>query len=336
MKEQMNNTHERYIEIRNVVDLDTGEVLPNYIGITEREKVQVVSKETIEKRKEYFYRKNRTDLFNEIADGFTFSNINKVSELHFDKRFTEDEKTRIMFLGTYVSYLSKGSYLTFSNGKPINKQHVRKLLEIKEERKFYSFYNKLLDFDIVEETVINGEIGLKWSEEYHFKGKLPKGAGAKAGVLKTYDKQIQELYQAKKDNGKSMYSPKQLYTVFMMLPFVHYETNIICLNPNEPFVDCNPLELSEIAKHLGFNRSNDLKRKLLKINLKEQPVFKLDTTNKGTYITVNPFVVWRQNKMPEASLMVTFFDTAKRIAEGKGIKITVNDLLLLEGDTHEK
>jgi hypothetical protein len=323
-------TPDDYISRRNIMDMDTGEVLGSKVVIDEPEKVNVVLSKLSESRKTYLNIKRRKDTFDEIAEGFTFTYISKVSDLHFDTRFTEDEKARIMFLGTYVSYAEKGSLLSFSNGEPLDKKQLRELLEIKEEKKFYSFFNKLIEAEIIEEVATEYSIGFKWSEEYHFKGKLPKGASVESGYIKTYDKQIQELYKAKNEKGKALHSAKQLYTVFMMLPFVHHETNILCKYPNKPFDKCEPLELDELAKGLGFNRSNDLKRKMLKINLKELPVFRFDQTNKGTHITVNPFVVWRKNTMPEASLMVTFFDTAKRIAGSKGMKLEMKDLIKLE------
>lgn len=314
----------------DVIDKNTGEIIEGVAVIKNPEKYRFTNLETVAKQREYIERKHRKDLFEEIAESFTFTYISKVTELHFDERFTDDEKTRIMFLGSYVSYSNKGSFLTFSNGRYIKKKNLKGLLEIKEEKKFYSFYNKLVEVVIIEEVPTDAGICLRWSEEYHFKGKLPKGSGAETGILKSYDKQIQELYKAKKENGKALHSPKQLYTVFMILPFVHYETNIICKYPNKPFNECEPLEIDELTKGLGYKRSNDLKRKMLKILLKEQPVFQFNITSKATHITVNPFIVWRQNKMPDATLLVTFFDTAKRIAEAKGMKITMQDLIKIE------
>jgi hypothetical protein len=328
-KKNINN----HVYTGSFANLETGEILEDVKIITEPNKYAVVPVERIEQKKEFAERKQRNDLYMEIADGFTWSYISKLSELHQDQRFTEDEKTRIMFLGTYVSYSDKGSFLAFPNGRYIRKKNLKGLLELKEEKKFYSFYNKLLDTGIITEVPdTEGGKKLKWSEQYHFRGKLPKGSGAEAGLLKTYDKQIQELYKAKKDNGKALHSPKQLYTVFMVLPFVHYETNIICKNPNVPFDETEPLSIDELAKGLGFKRSNDLKRKMLQIELKEQPVFSFIQNKKATHITVNPFVVWRQNQMPNKTLMLHFFDTAKKIAEEKGIKVSMQDLIQLEGE----
>ncbi|MFS0637303.1 hypothetical protein AB1K84_15495 [Mesobacillus foraminis] len=329
------NNPDLYIEKRTVVDTETGELFPQALIIAEPDKVVITKKATFQSRKDFLERKNRKGVFEELAEGFTFTYISKISELHEDERFTDDEKTRIMFLGTYVSYSKKGSFLTFSNGRLIYKHNLKTLLEISSDNKFYSFYNKLVETGIITEVPEGSIKKLKWSNEYHFKGKLPKGSEGEASYIKTYDKQIQELYKAKNSKEKALHSPKQLYTVFMLLPFVHYETNLICKFPNKPFTECEPLDLNELAKGLGFNRSNDLKRKLMKISLKEQPVFQFNITNKGTHITVNPFIVWRQNKLPDDALLVTFFDTARRIAEGKGIKITMKDLIKINSPTRD-
>jgi hypothetical protein len=314
----------------DIVDLYTGEKLEGVGVIPHFENYRFTRLDILKKRKGYFERKQRNDLFEEL-DSFTFTYISKISELHQDERFSDDEKTRIMYLGTYVSYSDKGCFLMFPNGRYIRKKDLKGLLEIKEEMKFYSFYNKLVEARIITEVSTNAGTCWKWSEEYHIRGKLPKGSGAEAGILKTYDKQIQELYKEKKENGKALHSPKQLYTVFMVLPFVHFETNIICKNPNVPFEETEPLSIVELAKGLGFSRSNDLKRKMLQIELKEQPVFSFIENKKATHITVNPFVIWRQNQMPNKTLMLHFFDTAKRIAEEKGIRIEMDDLIQLEG-----
>lgn len=324
------------VKTGNFVDTETGEKFDGAKLIIDSHKYDVVPAVPAERRqqqKEHIQRKQRKDIFDKIADGFTFSYISKVSELHEDKRFTDDEKTRIMFLGTYVGYSEKGSFLMHNtNGRFIYKHRLKDLLELGNKNKFYSFYKKLIDAGIIVEIKTEAGIKLKWSEEYHFKGKLPKGYGAKdIGAFKTYDKQIQELYKAKKDNGKPIHSAKQLYTVFMVLPFVHYETNILCKYPNAPTEEAEPLSIEELAEGLGFKRSNDLKRKLLKIELKEQPVFSFIQNKKATHITVNPFIIWRQKKMPDASLLSHYFDTAKRIAESKGMKIKMKDLIVLEG-----
>lgn len=316
-----------------VPDYETGELVPAKV-VLQPEAYDVISKERKKQKKDYAEQKNRKGMYNKIADGFTFSYIQKVSDLYFDDRFSDDEKTRIMFLGTYVSYSNKGSFLVFPNGRYIRKHHLKNILEITNNKKFYRFYNKMLDVGIIteikEDDTEPPKLKLKWSEEYHFKGKSTNSNSCGKSYLKTYDKQIRDLYTAKNENGKPINSPKQLYTVFMLLPFVHYETNVICKYPDKHFADCEPMTIDELAKGLNFNRSNDLKRKLLKIELKEQPVFRFDATNKATHITVNPFIVWRQNKMPETALLVSFYDTAKRIGEAKGIRLEMKDLLQID------
>lgn len=307
---------------RRIVDVETGEILEGAIVLPNTEGYQIIKKETVSQRSEYFKQKQRKEAFDELTEGFTFSYIETVSKLHSDERFTDDEKTRIMFLGTYVSYAEKGSYLVHSNGRFIYKSGLKKVLEISKDSKFYSFYNKLVEAEIItEEETIDKEIKLNWNEQYHFRGAIKKGKKGNdtEALVKTFDTQIRELYKS--------HTAKQLYIVFLLLPFIHYGTNIICRYPNKPFTECEPMELKEIAEGIGIERSNDLKRKLLKINLYEQPVFKLETTSKGTHVTVNPFVIWRQNRIPEESLMVSFYDTARRIAEKKGIAIKIDDLI---------
>src|SRR5699024_4489276 len=113
------------------------------------------------------------------------------------------EKTRIIFLGTFVSYKENGSYLIHDNGKPILKSKLKSLLEISNNKEFYRFFNKLLDAGIVKEKVINrSNIKLKWNTEYSFKGTASNKQQKETNLIKTFDKQVRELYQEKDEQGK--------------------------------------------------------------------------------------------------------------------------------------
>jgi len=307
-------------------DLRTGEMV-NGVLITNPEEYTIISKKKEANRKEFLRRQENKELFEDIAGKFTFTLSSTIKELNQDTRFSPAEKTRIMFLGTYVAYQEQGNYLRHDNGHLIYKNKLQELLEIKNRKEFYAFYNKLVSAGIIIEEVENRTtIKLKWSNKYHFKGKAPAAALKEKNLIKTFDHQIRELYKEKNENGKSVHTPNNLYTLFMVIPYIHPETNVLCKYPEKPFDQCEPFTLTELAEAFGFNRTNDLKRKLLKVLLKGLPVFSIQQNAFYTYILVNPFVVWRSNKAPSEALTITFLDTAQRLLDKRYKKSQKNVL----------
>ncbi|WP_163583418.1 hypothetical protein [Gracilibacillus saliphilus] len=296
------------------LDKETGEITESLV-IKNPAKYTIISKEAEQKRKAFLRDKQKKSEFDETAGRFTFTQSSTIKQLIQDNRFTQTEKTRIIYLGTFVSYQEKGSYLSHDNGNLIYKNKLQSVLEMTNKKEFYKFYNKMLEYGIIQEEVLGKSIiKIKWSNTYNFRGTAPSSELKNKNLIKTFDKQVRELYQEKDKNGKKVHTPNNLYTLFMLLPYVHLESNMLCLHP-EDSTDCYPLTIAEIAKMFGYNRTNDLKRKLFKVKLKGLPVFAVVSNANYTHILVNPFIVYRSNKAPNEALMMHFKDTAERLAK---------------------
>ena len=294
----------------------TGEIQTGIL-ITNPKEYTIISKRSEAKRKEYLQGKQKKSEFDVIAGKFTFTLSSTIKQLNRDKRFSQTEKTRIIFLGTYVSYQEKGNYLVHDNGKPVLKNKLQSLLEMTNKKEFYKFFNKLVEAGIIQEKYINkSTIRIVWSSEYNFRGTAPTSALKEKNLIKTFDRQIRELYQEKDSKGKKVHTANNLYTLFMLMPYVHPESNMLCLHP-ENSIDSYPLTLTELAGMFGYNRTNDFKRKLFKVKLKGLPVFATVSNGNFTHILVNPFIVYRSNKAPNEALMMHFDDTAERLTKGK-------------------
>ena len=309
------------------INRETGEILEGVL--VNPEQYNIYSKEKEANRKAFLRGQENKELFEELAGRFTFTLSSTIKELNQDQRFTPAEKTRIMFLGTYVTYQEQGSYLRHDNGNSILKNRLQELLEIKNKKEFYNFYNKLVETGVLSE-VIEGKskIYLKWNSKYHFKGKPSSSAQKEKNLVKTFDKQVRELYKEKNEKGKAVHTPNNLYTLFMVLPYIHPEANILCKHPENDLNTCEPLSINELAELFGFNRSNDLKCKLFKVMLKGLPVFTIQQNAFVTHILVNPFVVYRSSKAPSPALLVHFKDTAVRLMTKKGLEGTHEQLLM--------
>lgn len=281
------------------------------------------SKEAQEKMKQYQADKKDYTNFTDIAGGFSFILVETLIAFHKDSRFNDMEKARIMFLGTYCSYESSGRYLMTNNNRYLLKSHLQNLLEISNKKEFYKFYNKLVETGIIEEEVLGRfEIKLRWNSDYHFKGKTTKSNLKSTDVIKGYDKQIQSLYKGKDSNGKSINTPKNLYVMFMVLPFINTESNVLCNNPLKKHEeDAEPLQLNDLADMFGYAKPHMIKSRLLHCKLFDTNVFFIgEGSHKGknyTRIYVNPYVFNRSSKAPNASLQAMFPLTANTIIQRK-------------------
>lgn len=309
------------IEILREVD-ENGE-FEDIALVRNLENKTIIDTDKLNKMKQYQANKRDYDNFIDIAGGFSFMLVDTLKELHKDTRFTDSEKARIIFLGTYCSYETSGRYLLFNNNKYILKSHLQELLEISNKKEFYTFYNKMVETRIIEEDYRGRfEIRLKWSSDYHFKGKASKNGTKSINTVKTYDRQIQSLYKEKGTNGKSINTPKNLYIMFMVLPFINKESGVLCNNPLvDDEEDSQPLELTDLAEMFGYPKPSMIKNKLLKCKLFGTNVFfvgdgmDMKKRRKYTRIFVNPFVASRSPKAPNPTLLALFPDTEKVLSE---------------------
>lgn len=277
--------------------------------------------ESVANVKEYLLEKKNYEVFADIVGGFSFMLVDTLKELHKDTRFSDIEKARIMFLGTFCSYESSGRYLFTNNNHHILKNDLQELLEVTNKQEFYKLYNKLIETGIIEEEVIGrSEVRLKWNSKYHFKGKTSSNGVKSIDTVKAYDRQIQTLYKEKNAKGKSINTPKNLYILFMVLPFINSDSGVLCNQQHNPIEEaCEPLEVSDVAELFGYARTSTLKAKLMNCKLYGTNVFfigeGMGERKKYTRIYVNPFVSSRSSKAPNASLIAMFPNTEKAIVK---------------------
>lgn len=306
------------VQFEEVIIKETGEIRKQWV-MDNPEEYTVIHNDALAKKDAYKKEKPYHTKFNTLSGGFTFTMITTLKNLIADTTFTQAEKTRIMFLGTYISYDKENNYLTYSNGKPVLKNQLMEMLEMTNRKEFYAFYNKLVEVGVITEEVVNRSIiKLLWSNKYHFKGKTTTGAGASDNMVKTYDNQIRELYTEKNAKGKAVHTAHSLFTIFTIMPYVHPVSNSLCKFPDKPCHASEPFTLQELAEVYGYTRTNDLKRMLFRIKLHKMPVVAVSETSEGTRLFINPFVVNRTGKTPNATLFTMFDSSFNVLAERKG------------------
>lgn len=297
---------------------ETGEIADVWV-LPEPERYEIVDKELKKNRDKFLKEKPYQSKFNTLSGGFTFTMMKTLKDLIVNTVFTPAEKTRIMFLGTYVSYNKETPYLTHSNGRPLLKNQLQQLLGMTNRKEFYAFYNKLVTEGVAVEEIINrNEVKLIWSNQYHFKGKAKSGASASKSLVKTYDNQVRELYLMKNDKGKALYTAQSLFNIYTLLPYIHPESNVLCRYPDKPAHASEPFTLQDLATLFNIKRTNDVKRMLLKIKLHDMPVVAISETSDGTNAFINPFLVNRTGKTPNVTLFTMFSASFNKLAEKHG------------------
>jgi hypothetical protein len=310
------------IEVERIV-YDDG-TFEDMIPVSSLKGKTIYDQKTINMKTKIMKDKKDYTKFSDVVGGFSFMLVDTLKAFHQDDRFTDIEKARIMFLGTYCSYEEAGRYLFTNNNRHILKSDLPELLEMTNRKEFYKFYKKLVESEIIYEEVKNrNEVRLKWNNKYHFKGG-PKSNGTKSTeTVRTYDYQIQALYKEKNEKGKSINTPKNLYILFMILPFINSDSGVLCHQQQNPIVeDCQPLELDDLREMFGYERITTLKTKLLGCKLYGTNVFFIGEgildRKKYTRVFVSPYVACRSgNKAPNEALVAMFPNTQKAIVQNR-------------------
>jgi hypothetical protein len=308
------------LEVERIVFEDG--TFDDYVSVGTLEGKVISDQEAVQKKAKYLRDKKSYDNFSDIVGGFSFMLVDTLKAFHQDDRFTDIEKARIMFLGTYCSYEEAGRYLFTNNNRHILKSDLPELLEMTNKKEFYKFYNKLVETSIIDEEAKNrNEVRLKWNNKYHFKGSTKSNGTKSTETVRTYDNQIQALYKEKNEKGKSINTPKNLYILFMILPFINSDSGVLCHQQRNPIEeDCQPLELDDLRVMFGYERVTTLKTKLLGCKLYGTNVFFIGEgtldRKKYTRIFVSPYVASRSgSKAPNESLLAMFPNTGKAIIQ---------------------
>lgn len=282
-----------------------------YVGlIKEGETIKVV-KEITPQQKIFLSNKNELTQHNKKLGGFIQVCYVKNQLLFNDLNLNKATISRFLYLATYIDYNDREEnvlvkYTKNNKIEYMSKRDMKYLLNLGDTA-FKSFYKEIKEKELLFEA--NNKIYL--NPIYVNKGDS-----------KFKDKEYTRMFI---DTTRDLYErckPRQhkhLSYVYQLLPFLHYETNILCKNPEE--IDINKLDklhFTDICRML--NLSNDkktmdkLKRDLFKFYITrdgEKYYFLSYVTIRqeiGTrsYYVVNPYVVWKGKNLQVAKDIIGF------------------------------
>lgn len=198
-----------------------------------------------------------------------------------------EDLARLVFIGTYISY-EKGR-LQHDNGRSINKKGLAELVGLKE-RAYRDFFKRLVAANIIREEV-DGTIHI--NPAVFYRGEITAAQAQSSARTKIYVKTVRDLYTMAAGSKRNL---KHLATIYEVLPFINFHTNIIAYNPEETDADLiKPMAHDKLAALLGYQDARKLRQTLNASKIDGKPVF-LAAENphdrREKRIVVNPRVVY--------------------------------------------
>jgi biotin operon repressor len=276
------------------VNLETGEV------------VKISSYRTVEQEKAYQEKKMR-EKSRKKAKAFTFSNMENAKEVI--QMLTTMELGYFLVLQTYIDYSNNALVKSSHNPTPMSRGDIGEVLGINNRSHVKKHIDNFLEKGLmIEKTItVDGKQVKAFciNEKYHFKGKTDNQK-----VVKAFSEQIRRIYNTN-FSKKSKKQPADMGFLYLILPYIHYETNILCLNPFEPNPEAiEALSIADICRITGLDKKN-VQAKLNNLKWDGMTVFAKVIKGRKTHLKVNPFVFYRKDGEPDNSLVTDFLIRGK-------------------------
>jgi hypothetical protein len=220
--------------------------------------------------------------------GFTFTAMDEIPEVI--ELLDEKDCGRLLFLQCFVDY--ENNRLVRGSGKSktgMTERDIREALSIGDD--FGRFFADMLRYGII---IPNDDGSYSINNRYHFRGRLTKNPR----VIRSFTAKVKELYHK--------YDPRDLGFIYKLLPYVHYELNTLCRSPHEQELDkIEALTKKEISLITGRDESTTF-RKLRRLQFDGMYVFAQVIRGKEKFYKLNPFIFYRLDGYPDATLSAIF------------------------------
>ena len=269
--------------------------------IHSKEKKLKEGKQFSDKQKHFLNKDNEFKALCSDLGGF-INMIYAKNELLFNRiNIDKANISRIIYLATYIDYnnrkeglliyQSKNEDGQFQQNKEMSRADIRNVLGLTDST-FKRFLKDVKDNNLLFEVDSKFYI----NTEYFNRGKMTKVEDSKS-YCRLFINTIRDLYEGTKSTKH-----KVLANVFQLIPYIHYEHNIVCHNPNEATENPKAIKLAELCEMFGVayeNRSKLAKQLYeFKVTIGEEDyhLFTYVILNaQYDYFVVNPLVVYSGN-----------------------------------------
>jgi len=214
---------------------------------------------------------------------FTFSNMLNMPEVI--AKIDDKHCGHLLYLQTFINY---DGQLVKADNSTMTKRDIQTVLCL-QKTAFYEFFNAMLANGIIFEEGDHYRI----NPAYHFRGSTDN-----TRVIKSFSAKVRALYSAR--------NAKHLGFIYKLLPFVHFDTNTVCANPFERNVEqVVQLSKKDIADLTGVSEKT-VYSYLRKMKLGDEFVFAEIRRGQTKYYKLNPFIFYRKDGEPDATLREIF------------------------------
>lgn len=278
---------------------DYGEFIVDILGATLSIEDVMIIEEEKNKKAQSKYLKNK-DIFNVMIEdnfgGFYFIMYDRLLEEVLEEQY----RFRFTYLCTYMDYDNK---LKFGNGKGDSKLMLEKDLEevlMLSKRETIRTKKAFIKYGLI---TIDKDKTITINKKYAIKGKIGKRDLKRSVRIMEYG--IREMYT--KANAREH---KRLDIFNRLLPYVNYNHNVLCKNPNESDIKkIEPLNLSELCDIVGYDKTKSvrLKNELLKIKVDGQLAMGIFESDNGKRIYINPKVYYKGRDIESLRALINMF-----------------------------
>lgn len=289
---------------------NTGEITDTFtatypvgtISYTPEQQEQYREKQELQKQQDYKDKcKQRSQEINAVLGRWTFVNCNTDFS-----GLPHGTLARLFFLASFLDFAHGNKLMDGKN--PIRRSDLAGLLYISEPAvsKFLKQASRFIWISKEDEVLISSQVFAK--------GKL-----LSPPAMKVYQRGIRTLYRKvaqDKDGGRTQ-KLNHIGLLFMMLPYINTEYNVLCRNPDEKDLkSIEPIRLKEFCEMMKIDVSNISKLKKIYKNLTfdvngEQERFVafvndgLDTDE--SVIVINPAVLYSGNNHTQVEAYALYF-----------------------------
>lgn len=208
-----------------------------------------------------------------------------------------------LVLTTYVNY-DNVLFPSRQSLTPMNKADIGRALDVVYWASLKRVVEKFVENDLLREIdyeITEGKFvpAYQVNEKYHYRGKTQDKE-----FIKSFNTAVRTLYKNVK--------PADLGFIYALLPYVHFDNNVICRNPYEKdATKIDTLSVNDIAEITGLSRQNVLKKRN-SLEFDGMVVLKKEVlTRNQQYFRLNPYVFYRQAGEPPKGLRDGFLIKGK-------------------------
>lgn len=295
----------------NIVAIfDRGGEINNSFALKGDEELIIVKKgkQLTPEQKVFLNKRNELKKYTSELGGYVHMFYVK-NELLFNKvDIDRANVARLIYLSTYMDYNDRQENLLVKHGidnkvEVLGRNDIKKLLNL-SERTFIDFMNNMIETNLIFKVDNKYYI----NNEYFTKGK----SDIQGDYTRIFINTTRILFESCTSKQH-----KQLSYMYQLIPFMNYNLNIICRNPNENDISkLEKLSLKEICEILKISTEkksmNIFENNLLKFNIvvsgKKQFILKRvivkGYNSRNDYFVINPNIAWSGNNIDEMKNVV--------------------------------